>query len=216
MPRAVNREGVTRDVMTIGASAGGVPALMHLLSKLPARLPAIIGIVLHRSPYHETSLPQVLGRHAVIPVIEPEDGTRLEAGTVYVAPRDVHLLFDGGRARLSHGPKEHRTRPAVDPLFRSAAESYGARVVGVLLTGYGNDGVSGLVAIKAAGGLSLVQDPRDATHPVMPTHAIIEDDVDLVLPLDGLATALVALAHGCQVPAEAADPETDEARAERR
>jgi two-component system chemotaxis response regulator CheB len=216
MPRTVNPQGRTRDVITIGASAGGVPALMHLLSKLPAGLPAVVGIVLHRSPYHETQLPQVLGRRAAIRVLEPEDGMPLEHGTVYVAPRDVHLLFQDGVARLSHGPKEHRTRPAADPLFRSAAESYGARVTGVLLTGYGNDGVPGLVSIKAAGGLSLVQDPREAAHPVMPTHAIIEDDVDAVLPLDGLAAALVALAHGRAFSPDGSRAENvEDARAER-
>ena len=196
MPRTVNAEGLRRDVVTIGASAGGVQALMQLLSKLPSDLPAIVGIVLHRSPYHETRLPAVLGRHAAIRVSEPTDGEVLERGSVYVAPRDQHLVFIGGRARLVHGPKEHRTRPAADPLFRSAAEAYGARVTGVLLSGFGSDGVPGLVRIKASGGISLVQDPREAIHPVMPMRAIVEDDVDAVLPLDGLAAAIVALAHG--------------------
>jgi two-component system chemotaxis response regulator CheB len=196
MPRTVNAERLRRDIVTIGASAGGVQALMQLLAKLPEDVPAIIGIVLHRSPYHETRLPTVLGRHAAIPVSEPTDGEVLQHGSVYVAPRDQHLVFVDGRARLDHGPKEHRTRPAADPLFRSAAEGYGARVTGVLLSGFGSDGVPGLVRIKAAGGISLVQDPREATHPVMPTRAIVEDDVDAVLPLDGLAAAIVALAHG--------------------
>jgi len=185
-----------RDVIAVGASAGGVQALMHLLSKLPGDLPAIIGVVLHRSPYYETQLPWVLGRHTSLEVVEPHDDERLERGVVYVAPRDRHLLFDGGRARLSGGPREHMTRPAIDPLFRSAADSFGARVAGVLLTGFGGDGVPGFIAIKAAGGVSLVQDPRDAAHPTMPRRAIAEDDVDAILPLDGIAAALVALAHG--------------------
>ncbi|MBM4439487.1 MAG: chemotaxis protein CheB [Candidatus Rokubacteria bacterium] len=196
MPRTINAEARPRDVVTIGASAGGVQALMQLLAKLPADLPAIVGIVLHRSPYHETRLPAVLGRHASINVVEPEDGQPLVPSTVYVAPRDRHLTFSTGHAHLDHGPKEHRTRPAADPLFRSAADTFGARVVGVLLSGYGSDGVPGLIRIKAAGGISLVQDPREALHPVMPTRAIVEDDVDAILPLDGLATAIVALAHG--------------------
>jgi two-component system chemotaxis response regulator CheB len=196
MPKTVNAGGQKRDVIVVGASAGGVQALMHLLSRLPEALPAVIGIVLHRSPYYETRLPQVLGRHAALQVIEPADGTPLAQGVVYVAPRDEHLLFRDGHARLDHGPKEHRTRPAVDPLFRSAAEAYGARVAGVLLTGYGADGVPGLIRIKANRGVSLVQDPHEAPHPVMPIRAIADDSVDAILPLDGLAAALIALAAG--------------------
>lgn len=215
MPRTINAQGLPRDVVTIGASAGGVQALMHLLAKLPEDLPAIVGIVLHRSPYHETRLPQVLGRHATISVTEPEDGEVLRPGHVYVAPRDQHLVFVEGRARLNHGPKEHRTRPAADPLFRSAAEAYGPRVTGVLLSGYGSDGVPGLIRIKAAGGISLVQDPSEATHPVMPTRAIVEDDVDAVLPLDGLAEAIVALAQGRALQHGADVHESPDARAHR-
>jgi two-component system chemotaxis response regulator CheB len=185
-----------RDVVTIGASAGGVQAIMRVLAKLPGDLPTIVGVVLHRSPYHETQLAAVLGRHAALPVLEPAEGDVLKPGAVYIAPRDQHLRFEDGRARLSRGPREHLTRPAIDPLFRSAAAEFGARVVGVLLTGYGGDGVPGLIAIKAAGGVSLVQDPDDAVHPTMPRRAIAEDDVDAILPLDALAEALVALAHG--------------------
>ena len=188
----------TRDVFTLGASAGGVQALIYLLSKLPSDLPATIGVVLHRTPYHETRLAWVLGRQATLKVVEPDDGETLQRGVVYVAPRDQHLLFDDGCARLSRGPREHLTRPAIDPLFRSAAAAFGPRVAGVLLTGYGGDGVPGLIKIKSAGGVSLVQDPQEASHPVMPRRAIAEDDVDAILTLDGIATALVALAHGRQ------------------
>ena len=194
--RMINAEGQARDVIVVGASAGGVQALMHLLSKLPADLPAIVGIVLHRTPYHETRLPWVLGRHSALTTLEPEDGALLERGVAYVAPRDQHLLFEKDRARLSRGPREHMTRPAVDPLFRSAAKAFGPRVVGVLLTGFGGDGVPGLIEISAGGGLSLVQDPREAAHPTMPRRAIAEDDVDAILPLDGLAETLIALAQG--------------------
>ena len=196
MARTINADRRPRDVVTIGASAGGVQALLQLLAKLPADVPAIIGIVLHRSPYHETRLPMVLGRHASVRVAEPHDGEILQPGNVYVAPRDQHMVFVDGCARLTHGPKEHRTRPAADPLFRSAAAAYGSRVTGVLLSGFGSDGVLGLIHIKAVGGVSLVQDPREAIHPMMPTRAIVEDDVDAVLPLDGLAEAIIALAHG--------------------
>jgi two-component system chemotaxis response regulator CheB len=196
MRMQLNTSGTARDVIVVGASAGGVQALMFLLSRLPSNLPAIVGVVLHRTPYVETRLPLVLGRHASLRVLEPQDGVSLERGVVYVAPRDQHLMFERGTARLSRGPREHMTRPAVDPLFRSAACEYGERVAGVLLTGYGGDGVPGLIAIKAAGGLSLVQDPQEAPHPTMPNRAIAEDDVDAVLPLQGIAAAIIGMVHG--------------------
>jgi two-component system chemotaxis response regulator CheB len=199
----VNTHGHARDVIVIGASAGGVQALMSLLAKLPADLPAILGIVLHRTRYHDTRLAWVLGRPAVLRVVEPQDDDPLEKGTVYVAPRDQHLLFLDGRVHLSRGPREHMTRPAIDPLFRSAARSYGDRVVGVLMTGCGGDGVPGLIDIKEAGGLSLVQDPCEATHPTMPNRAIKQDDVDAILPIVGLAAAITALASGQAVHAGA-------------
>jgi len=193
---AIDRNARARDVITVGASAGGVQALTQLLAKLPAGLPAIVGVVLHRSPHIESRLPFVLGRRAAIKVVEPASGDLLEQGVAYVPPRDQHLIFQDGRAYLSRGPREHLTRPAIDPLFRSAAAAFGPRVVGVLLTGYGGDGVPGLISIKAAGGISLVQDPREATHPAMPQRAIAEDDVDAVLTLDGIAAAIVNLVEG--------------------
>lgn len=201
----ININGARRDIVTIGASAGGIEALMHLFSKLPPRLPAAIAVVVHRSPVAETRLPSVLGRSAGLPVFEPRDGQPFEAGRIYAAPRDQHLVLEDSVVRLNRGPKEHRTRPAVDPLFRSAAQVYGPRVIGVLLSGFGDDGVSGLIAISDRGGISIVQDPGEARHNSMPRNAIAEDDVDAVLPLDGIAAALVALASGH--PFEAKRPE---------
>jgi len=192
----VNQERIRRDIVTIGASAGGVEAVGQLLSQLPADLPAAVAIVIHRSPVFESRLPFVLSRHAKMEVVEPADGDPFVATRAYTAPRDQHLLVEDGVVRVSHGPKEHRTRPAIDPLFRSAAVAFGPRVVGVLLTGFGDDGVPGFIDIKKAGGLTLVQDPREAQHPTMPRTAIAEDDVDAVLPIDGLAKAIVALAAG--------------------
>jgi two-component system chemotaxis response regulator CheB len=205
----LNARRLARDLVVVGASAGGVQALMQLLEALPADFPAAAVIVLHRSPFYETQLPAVLGRHASIKVTEPADGEPLRSGTAYVAPRDQHVLVEDGRLRLTRGPKEHRTRPAIDPLFRSAAAVYGARVVGVLLSGMGADGVSGLIAIKKAGGISLVQKPEDARFPVMPLNAIARDDVDAVLSIDEIATTLPALAAGGTVgdsPRRAAVP----------
>ena len=152
--------------------------------------------MLHRSPHIESQLPFVLGRHAALKVVEPASGDLLEQGVVYVAARDQHLIFQDGRALLSRGPREHLTRPAIDPLFRSAAAEFGPRVTGVLLTGYGGDGVPGLISIKAAGGVSIVQDPREAAAATMPRRAIAEDDVDAVLTLDGIAAAIVNLVEG--------------------
>ena len=192
----VNQERIRRDVVTIGASAGGVEAVRQLLSHLPADLPAALAIVIHRSPVFESRLPFVLSRRAKMEVVEPADGDPFVQKRAYTAPRDQHLLVEDGVVRLSHGPKEHRTRPAIDPLFRSAAQAFGPRVVGVLLTGFGDDGVSGFIDIKKAGGLTLVQDPREAQHPTMPRTAIAEDDVDAVLRIDALAKAIVALAAG--------------------
>ncbi len=201
----INVNGARRDIVAIGASAGGIEALIYLFSKLPPRLPAAIAVVVHRSPVFETRLPWVLGRRAGIPVLEPSDGQPFETGRIYTAPRDQHLVLEDSVVRLNRGPKEHRTRPAVDPLFRSAAQVYGPRVVGVLLSGFGDDGVSGLIAITDRGGISIVQDPGEARHSSMPRNAIAEDDVDAVLPLDGIAAALVALASGH--PFEARHPD---------
>jgi len=193
---ALNSECLKRDVIVVGASAGGVQALMELLASLPADLPATVSIVLHRGsmPGH---LADVLGRRSTLPIIEPSDERQVaKPGTVYLAPADRHLIF-GDHGLISHrGPKEHSTRPAVDPLFRSAAALYGKRVVGVVLTGAGDDGVSGLIAITKAGGLALTQDPVEAPMPYMPLYALRHDHVARVFPLKEFGPALTALASG--------------------
>jgi two-component system, chemotaxis family, protein-glutamate methylesterase/glutaminase len=197
----INAERIKRDIIVIGASAGGVQPLKDLLERLPPNLPATVALVLHRSPYYETQLPLVLGRHAMLSVLEPTDRDPVLSGAVYVAPRDQHMIFEDGLVRLNRGAREHHTRPAIDPLFRSAAERYGSRVVGVLLSGMGSDGVSGLIAIKKSGGVSLVQHPGEARFQKMPCTAIAEDDVDAMLTVDELVVALVALARGEAVEA---------------
>jgi two-component system chemotaxis response regulator CheB len=193
---AINREGVPRTIITIGASGGGVEALRALFSNLPVDLPAAVAAVIHRSPGYASTLAPVLGRRALMPVKEATDGEPIETGRVYIAPADMHLMIEPHRFRLERGAKEHFTRPAVDPLFRSAAAAYGRRVVGVVLSGSGQDGVSGLIAIKAAGGLCLVQHPGEAPFPGMPVNAITYDHVDGVLPLDLIPGVLVTLANG--------------------
>ena len=192
----INSERIARDIVVIGASAGGIAPIKELLTLLPRDFAATVGIVVHRSPFYETRLPWVLGVRARLPVLEPEDADPVRLGAVYVAPRDQHMVFEDAILRVSRGAKEHRTRPSIDPLFRSAADVYGKRVVGVLLSGLGADGVSGLIAIKQAGGLSLVQDPAEAQFPTMPRAAIGEDDVDGVVSIQDLAIILPALTRG--------------------
>jgi two-component system, chemotaxis family, protein-glutamate methylesterase/glutaminase len=185
---------IRRDMVVIGTSAGGVEALIGLFGKLPTHLPAAVAVVIHRNPRRPSQLAEVLDRHATLPVSEPGDGEAIQFGHIYLGRQDYHLLIEGTRFRLDAGPKQHRTRPAIDPLFESAAQAFGPRVVGVLLSGGGSDGVSGLIAISRAGGKSLAQDPTEAKNPSMPTRAICEDDVDAVLPLEKLADAITALA----------------------
>jgi two-component system, chemotaxis family, protein-glutamate methylesterase/glutaminase len=192
-----------RDIVVVGASAGGVQAVRFLLQRIPPGFAGSMFIVLHRSPHFESMLPEVLRGRTEHFVGEPHDLDPVEPGRVYVAPRDLHLMLDHSRVRLVRGPKEHFTRPAVDPLFRSAAAAYGPRVVGIVLTGGGSDGLDGLLAIKAAGGLSLVQDPAEAETPSMPMRAISQDDVDAVLRLDAIADTVVALTDGTEQPAPA-------------
>jgi two-component system chemotaxis response regulator CheB len=152
--------------------------------------------VIHRSPIHRSNLAKVLGRHAGLPVLERTYGEPFEKGRIYLAPADHHLTLNHRHLHVTRGPKEHMTRPAVDPLFRSAAASYGSRTLGIVLTGGGDDGVSGLIAIKQSHGLVLVQDPSDARIASMPSNAVRFDHVDCVLPLDRIPAALTALVRG--------------------
>ncbi len=171
----VNHEGIKRDIIVVGASAGGVWALQQLFAGIPAHLPAAIGVVLHRG-LEPSKLLSVLSRRSTLEMVEPDHPMTVKSGTIYLAPADHHLLFQRGSVVIHRGPREHGSRPSVDVLFRSAAETYGRRVVGLLLTGGGADGVSGLISISAAGGLTLAQDPEDAHMPYMPRNAIRYDD----------------------------------------
>ena len=193
-----------RDVIVIGASAGGVQALQALFEALPPDLGATIAVVLHRSPYTESFLAEVLGRDSKLPVAEAKHEERFEKGRIYLAPRDHHLIVDDSRLLLTRGAKEHYTRPAVDPLFRSAAAARGPGVIGVVLTGSGDDGVSGLIAIKEAGGVSIAQDPEEASHDSMPESAIRHDHVDAILTIDEMVSELPRLVGGAQPRTNAA------------
>jgi two-component system chemotaxis response regulator CheB len=181
------------DIIVIGASAGGVGALSQLVHRLPADLAASLFVVLH-VPAHGTSrLPLILTRNGPLPARHPVDGEAIAPGTIYVAPPDQHMLIRPGQVRLSRGPGENGHRPAIDPLFRTAAGSYGGRVIGVVLSGALDDGSAGLVAIKRRGGVALVQDPDEALYPGMPRSALESGAVDHCLSVAGIAAALSTL-----------------------
>lgn len=181
------------DIIVIGASAGGVEALRTLVHRLPRNLPAAVFVVLHVSPQGPSLLPQILERAGPLPARHAEDGAPIEPGCILIAPPDRHLLLEPGRVRVVRGPKENRHRPAVDPLFRSAARAYGPRVIGVVLTGALDDGTSGLHAVKQRGGLAVVQDPSDALYPSMPQSALNHVAADYVVPLVELGALLAQL-----------------------
>ncbi len=183
------------DVVVIGASAGGVESLIALMRGLPADLPASIFIVLHVSPYGPSARPAILQRTGSLPVKHPVDGEAIRQGQVYVAPSNHHLLVQRGYVRVTSGAEENGHRPAVDPLFRTAARAYDSRVVGIVLSGALDDGTAGLQAIKVRQGLAVVQDPDDALFEGMPRSAVENVDVDYVVPLSALAPLLVRLVH---------------------
>jgi two-component system chemotaxis response regulator CheB len=178
-----------RGVVAIGASAGGVTALQNFTRHLPAGFDAPILIVQHVGP-HPSILPELLQRAGAASVAHGKDGEVLQAGRIYVAPPDHHMVVEDGAIRLTRGPKEHHTRPAVDPLMRSIALAYGALAIGVVMTGWGDDGTAGLQAIKACGGLAFVQNPADAEHPSMPMSALQYVDVDRTFDVADLAADL--------------------------
>lgn len=181
------------DIVVIGASAGGVEAMLRLVESLPANLPAAIFVVIHTSPASPGWLAGLLSRRGKLPAKYAEQGELIHPGQIYLAPPDHHMLLRDGWVALNHGPKQHHTRPAVDPLFCTAAETYGPRVVGVVLSGGQTNGALGLLAVKECGGVAMVQDPEEALYPSMPRTAMQHAAVDYVLPLSDLAPTLVRL-----------------------
>ena len=183
-----------RNIIVIGASAGGFDALKKLVAALPAGFDAAVFVVWHIAPDVTGVLPQVLAKAGRLPAAHAVDGEALETGRIYVAPPDRHLTVEPGRVRVSKGPKENRFRPAVDPLFRSAAYFYRRRVLGVILSGALDDGTSGLWLVKHFGGAAVVQDPRDAEVPSMPQNALRQVAVDHAVPVGEMGPLLVRLA----------------------
>jgi two-component system, chemotaxis family, protein-glutamate methylesterase/glutaminase len=180
--------------IVIGASAGGTLALKEIVRQLPAGFPASVLIVLHIAARFEDELPDILSDAGPLPAHHAVNGELALPGHIYLAPPDRHLCVEPGKVRLEDGPKESLARPSVDTLFRSAAKSYGPDVIGVLLTGRLYDGTAGLQAITHAGGVTIVQDPKDAQSPWMPQHALHHTPIDYCLPLAGIAPLLVSLA----------------------
>jgi two-component system chemotaxis response regulator CheB len=178
--------------VVIASSLGGIQALRHILAGLPADLPASVVVVQHLEPGRRSRLAEVLGMVSALPVREALGGEALGERRVFVAPPDRHLVVDaGGLLRLSDAPPVRFSRPAADPLFVSAAERFGAAVVGVVLTGYDSDGTVGVRAIKDRGGIVLVQDPASAEEESMPRNAIATGMADEVLPLEQIAGRIV-------------------------
>jgi two-component system chemotaxis response regulator CheB len=202
-----------RDIIVIGASAGGIQALTTLVAGLARDFPASLLVVVHIPPYAISRLPEILSRSGPLPAAHARHGEAIEPGRIYIAPPDRHLLVRAGWIELSRGPRENHCRPAIDPLFRTAARVYGARVIGIILSGALYDGSMGLLAIKTRGGMAIVQDPQEAIVDSMPRRAIERVEAEHVLPVAEMAAALTDLirqpviAQGGTSMENAIDPE---------
>ena len=191
------------DIVVIGASSGGVDALLQLVAGLPPDLPAAVFVVLHVEPGFASRLPELLTGRGPLRAKHAMHGEAIVPGRIYIAPPDNHLMIRPGYLHVVRGPKENGHRPAVDALFRTAATVYGPRVIGVVLTGYLDCGTAGMMSIRSRGGLTVVQDPRDASVPDMPRSVISHVEVDHIAPLQeipGLLSQLVPQPAGMAPP----------------
>jgi two-component system, chemotaxis family, protein-glutamate methylesterase/glutaminase len=190
-----NESTPRRDIVVIGGSAGSLEPLTTLVSELPGDLAASLLVVVHVASDGPSVLPKILMSAGPLPAMHPADGQRIEPGVIYVAPSDHHLLVEDGQVKVTRGPRENRHRPAIDPLFRTAARSYGSRVVGIVLSGLLDDGAAGLMAIRMRGGLAVVQDPAEASYPEMPARALQYSGADCAMPAKDMAKLLVELSQ---------------------
>jgi two-component system, chemotaxis family, protein-glutamate methylesterase/glutaminase len=181
------------DILVVGASAGGVESLKTLVAGLPESLPAAMFVVLHVSPHVPSHLCTILKTVARVPVENASNGTPIRPGRIYVAVPDHHLLIEQNRLRITRGPRENRSRPAIDVLFRSAAYHFGPRVIGIVLSGNLDDGTAGLWVVKDCGGIAVVQSPEDALFPSMPQNALQQVTVDHVLPVAAMPPVIAGL-----------------------
>ncbi len=180
-------------IVVVGASAGGIPALQTIVSQLPPDFPAPMLVVVHISDSYKSVLPTMLNRAGPLDAVHPFNGQRLKAGTIFVASPAYHMVVIDHHIQLKNSPKENRHRPAIDPLFRSAAHSHGDEVIGVILSGAMDDGTGGLIDIKQHGGVAVAQDPEDAMFSSMPESACRYVDVDHVLPASKIAGLLSSI-----------------------
>jgi two-component system chemotaxis response regulator CheB len=188
--------GHKRDLVVIGASAGGVETLRRVVAGLPEDLPAAVCIVLHIAPGSPSALARILERAGPLPCRAASDDEPLRPGQILVAPPDHHLVIENGRATLTVGPRENGHRPSVDVLFRSAAAARHTRVIGVVLSGTRDDGAAGLAVIKSSGGVAIVQDPADALYPGMPSSALANVVVDAIVPSGEVAQTIASMVNG--------------------
>jgi two-component system chemotaxis response regulator CheB len=200
------------DIVVIGASAGGVGSLQRVVEHIPQDFPAAILVALHLPDGIRSMLPQILQRAGNLPAHHPHDGDPIRPGQIYVAPAGFHLTVSRARMAVTRGAREHGHRPAIDPLFRSAAMAYGRRAIGVVLSGSLDDGTVGLREIKRAGGLAIVQDPSDTEWPSMPLSALQHVRVDHTVPASQIGTLLQQVVMTTPVRSAVAMPEGDDNR----
>jgi two-component system chemotaxis response regulator CheB len=198
-----------RDIVVVGASAGGVETLRDLVRQLPSDLPAAVFVVLHVPAEGTSVLPGILSRAGPLPATRAVDGQPLAHGTITVAPPNHHLLLDADGVRVVRGPRENGHRPAIDPLFRTAARVFRDRVAGVILSGSLDDGTAGLRTVKICGGTTIVQDPDEAYYPSMPRNAIAGVGPDEVLPIAAIASRLAELARALTRPTHRPEEESE-------
>lgn len=187
-------------VVAIGLSADGLHAIRTVLGGLPAGFHAPILVVLHRAPHAVPRLAQVIGRACALPVKEAAPFDALERGHVYIAPPDAHLVVADGHLQLEHTERVAFARPSIDVLFKSVANTYGPRAVGVIMSGAGSDGARGLQAIRAGGGATIVQDPEDARFARLPKAAIDADGIDFRVPLSEISPTILAIVERRREP----------------
>jgi two-component system chemotaxis response regulator CheB len=204
----VEDSGARRNIVVIGASAGGVEALEALVGGLPETFPAALFVVLHIPAHTPSHLHSVLASAGRLAVTAAQEGEPILPGHVYVAPTDRHLLLEADRIRVTRGPKENRMRPAADALFRSAAYSHGQRVIGIVLSGTLDDGTAGAWAVKDRGGIVMVQAPEDARHASMPESVLQHVAVDYTRPVSGMPALLERLTREPIAPGKGGERST--------
>lgn len=201
------------DLFVVGGSAGGLSPLLTLLRDLPGTLNAALCVAIHSSPSGPGLLPKIISANGSLPCSYAQDGEPLIAGRIYCAPLDRHLLISGDRLQLTYGPRENGFRPAIDPLFRTAANSFGPRAAGIIFSGLQGDGAHGLALIKRAGGVTIVQDPDEALAPSMPLTALQCGEIDHVIAAAKMGSLVVQLANGASsrvLPMQGAAPTSDD------